>query len=169
MSDLNESQGQFPKDSDVRKNSSKARSLVPPNMVLDHWEFHDVTGHYAGCNLILELIEDGEFRNKKVECQARGTSSPVFICGDKYLSFDFSVKTANYALSGGLPFVLFVVDFNTKRVYWLSIKDYAKEQKDFELRSKKNKNTVSVRIPITNTLSVDNDSKLCELAKNGHL
>ena len=159
----------FPQDSSQRKIGTRARALVPSKLNPEHWEYHEQTGSDVGCDLIIELSENNEFKNKKIECQIKGTKSPKIINNGKSLSFDFPVITANYALTGYCPFVLFVVDTVKGIVYWESIKDYAEKRADFKNRVEKNKETVSVRIPITNILTLENDSYLCNLAKNGHL
>lgn len=159
----------FPKDSSARKISSAARAIVPATLNTNHWEFHEYTGQDVGCDLVIELIENDEFKNKKIECQIKGTKKLRISANGTYVSFDFPVKTANYALNGYVPFVLFLVEVANKTVYWLSIKDYALKNREFVEKLRKNKNSVAVNIPIINIFSMDNDSELCELAKNGHL
>lgn len=159
----------FPQDSPQRKIGTRARALVPSKLNADHWDYHEQTGSDVGCDLILELSENDNFINKKIECQIKGTATPKMVGNGQFISFDFPVITANYALNGYCPFVLFVVDIKKEVVYWQSIKDYAEKQADFKARAKNNKESVSVRIPITNILSVENDSQLCDLARRGYL
>lgn len=64
---------------------------------------------------------------------------------------------------------LLLVDLENETVYWQSIKDYAILNPDFEKRIDKNSTSVRIHIPREQVLTIDNDSKLCELAKNGHL
>lgn len=159
----------FPKDSSARKIGSAARAIVPATLNTNHWEFHEYTGQDVGCDLVIELIENNEFKNKKIECQIKGTKKLKIIESGTYVSYDFPIKTANYALNGYVPFVLFVVDVENKNVYWLSIKDYASTNLEFSEKLRKNRISVAVNIPITNIFTMENDSELCELAKNGHL
>lgn len=160
----------FPQDTSERKIGTRARALVPSKLNANHWEFHEYTGIDVGCDLVIEFSDGNEFKNKKIECQIKGTENPTFVENGSFLSFDFPVKTASYALNGNCPFVLFVVDVKKEIVYWQSIKDYAKSCSDFIQRVEKNKCTVAVRIPVNNVLSNDTgDEHLCKLAKNMHL
>lgn len=159
----------FPKDTIERKGGTRARALVPPNLNTEHWEYHEQTGNDVGCDLVIELVENDEFVNKKIECQIKGRSELNIINDGNFIVFDFPVKTAKYALNGYCPFILFLVDLENETVYWQSIKDYAILNPDFEKRIDKNSTSVRIHIPREQVLTIDNDSKLCELAKNGHL
>ena len=169
MPDLDNDGFLYPEDTEERKTETTARAQVIAHINTNHWDFHEETGRDFGRDFVLELSENNFFKNHKIESQIKGTKNPDFIFSDQYLSYPLSVKTINYAMNASSPFVLFVVDTQNEIVYWQSIRDYSNSESDFTEKRKKNKCSISIRIPVENILTKENDSKLCELAKNGHL
>lgn len=115
--------GDFPKDCNSRVIGSKARQCVHGAFDAEHWEYHEQTGNDHGIDCILELIEDSEYHNHKIEGQIKGTRVPKEIKDDCF-SFPFDVKTIYYGLSSSNAFVLFLVDVDNKIVYYLPIQEY---------------------------------------------
>lgn len=64
----------------------------------DHWDLKTETGSDVGRDCIIELSEDGYWRNYKIEGQIRGTSRPEIRFRGKILSFSMDAATINYAL-----------------------------------------------------------------------
>ena len=151
-----------PKDNESRKIGSRGRAIVHYQINSDHWEYHEETGNDYGRDCTLELSEENEWNNHKVEGQIKGTGSIKLIENGAFVSFSMSVHTIEYALGTSTAFVLFVVDTNTSEVYYQCIQGYFIENK--ELFNKLEQGTISIRIPVSQNL-VKGDELLQELAK----
>lgn len=157
----------LPKDCSSRVIGSTARQLVHASINTVNWEFHEITGTDHGIDCVLELIDDEQWTNCKIEGQIKGTRNPVRIaCGD--FSFDMSVKTINYGLSSNNAFVLFYVDVDNDKVYYLSLQDYFIENKNLFDRLEKNKTTLTLHIPKENIVN-KNTIELIQLAKTTYI
>lgn len=158
----------FPKDNNTRKIASRARQLVHSKINVEHWEFKEETGNDVGRDCILELSEDNQWRNHKVEGQIKGTTVPKYILEDKYISFSLEAKTLNYAINSNIPFILFVVDINKEIVYYQCIQDYYHENKrEIDSKLGSGQESCSIRISIRSNLNFD-DSYLQTIAKKNY-
>jgi hypothetical protein len=153
-----------PKDSLSRPISTRARSLVAYMLDSEKWEWHEQTGTDHGTDMIIEFVENEQFKNKKIEIQIKGTKKPKRIKnGD--ITFDLSVKTINYALGSSIAFILCLVDVTEEKVYYLPIQDYFIANPDKFDSVENNKSTVTVHIASDNILNNDTE-ELCEIAKS---
>jgi hypothetical protein len=156
--------GKLPKDCSSRAVSTRARSLVTYKLDARKWEWHEQTGTDHGTDMVMELVENENFSNKKIEAQIKGrTSINVLKTGD--ISFNLDVKTVNYALGSSNAFVLFLVDVTSENVYYLPIQDYFISNPDMFDSAENNKCTVNFHINIDNVLNEDADD-LCGIAKS---
>ena len=137
------------KDCEDRRIGSRARSIVHYQFNSDHWEYKEETGNDNGRDCVIELSEDGEWRNHKIEGQIKGTKIPT-ITKDNMISFPMPVKTIEYALGTSVSFVLFVVDVQKEITYCQCIQLYFIEHK--ELFEKMEQKTINIRIPKCQTL-----------------
>lgn len=151
-----------PKDDTNRKIGSRARAILHYRINSNHWEYREDTGNDFGRDCILELSENDEWNNKKIEGQIKGTSVIQKIEHGAYVSYPMPVKTIEYALGTSTAFVLFVIDVNTEDVFYQCIQDYFIEDKN--LFKKLNQKTINIRIPIIQNLASD-DVLLQDLAR----
>lgn len=154
----------LPKDNSARAVSTRAKTLVVYNLNAEFWEWHEMTGTDHGTDIIIELVENGEYSNKKIEGQIKGRSS-LKILKDGNISFDLDVKTINYALSSSTAFVLFLVDTTEEMVYYLPIQDYFIANSQLFESAENNDSTVTLHIS-PDSIVCNNDSDLREIAKS---
>lgn len=114
----------LPKDCSARRIGSEARKLVHYKFSSERWEFHELTGKDNGLDCTLELVENEQFTNKKIEGQIKGTQNPHKLKNENAFSFPIDVKTVNYGLESSNAYVLFYVSVEDEIVYYLPIQDY---------------------------------------------
>lgn len=154
----------FPADCSSRSIGTRARGIVVYKLDTEIWEWHELTGTDHGTDILIELVENGEFTNKKIEGQIKGSTNIVLL-QNGCISFNLEVKTINYALNSSSAFVLFLVDVCEEIVYYLAIQDYFIAHTDRFVALEKNKTTVTVHIDPRNKLDAD-AFELCEIAKS---
>jgi len=155
----------LPKDCSSRKIGARARQLVHCSFDVDHWEYHEYTGTDHGVDCIVELVENEEWHNKKIEGQIKGTRKPIYLQKENVISFPIDVKTVNYGLGSNAAFVLFIADVDNEKVYYLPLQDYfIANPSEFD-KLEKNKEKVNVHIPTCNLVD-DNDFELQQIAKS---
>ncbi|MBP3255309.1 MAG: DUF4365 domain-containing protein [Clostridia bacterium] len=159
----------FPRDCSARAIGSKARAIFPNKLNLNHWEFHDLTGTDHGTDMIIEYIEDEEFKNNKIECQIKGTMNLKKMIKKDHISFSLDVKTINYALNCKYAFILFVVDVNCEDVYYIAIQDYFIANPDCFEKLKNNTNSMSIFFSAKDKLDEENDYELIQCAKSVYI
>ena len=140
-----------PKDDEKRKTGSRGRGILHFKLDADHWDYREETGNDYGRDFVVELSENDEWLNHKVEGQIKSTASPKFV-GD-FVSFPMPVKTIEYALGTHTSFILFVVDTKKEYVYYQCVQQYFIDNK--ELFDKLNQQTINIHIPVSQNLSVD--------------
>lgn len=140
-----------PKDDEKRKTGSRGRGILHFKLDADHWDYREETGNDYGRDCVVELSENDEWLNHKVEGQIKSTASPKFV-GD-VVSFPMPVKTIEYALGTHTSFILFVVDTKKEYVYYQCVQQYFIDNK--ELFDKLNQQTINIHIPVSQNLSVD--------------
>lgn len=158
----------FPKDCEARIRCSKAEGIVHYQITQkEHWEYHQCTGTDHGIDCIIELVENDNFTNKKVEGQIKGAKSPKKLKKDDCFSFSLEIKTINYGLSSSTAFVLFYVDTTNEIVYYLPIQDYfiAHPSLFDILENNLDQQSISLHIPCDNILA-KNDYDLQQIAKS---
>ena len=143
-----------PKDDEQRKTGSKGRAIVHFKLDAEHWDYKEETGNDYGRDCIIELSENNEWRNHKIEGQIKGTSSPR-ITNNNEISFPVPVKTIEYALGSSIAFVLFVANTRSNDVYYQCIQQYFIEHRDrFERLEQK---TINIHIPLSQNLENGDD------------
>lgn len=147
----------YPKDTPSRVISEAAESIVHYQFKKENWSFSLETKD-RGIDCHLEFVENEEFKNNRIDCQIKGTLTPTFVFG-KYVSFNLSIKTINYALNSKNAFVLMVVDVPNEKIYFVCLQDYFKNHE-----YKNNSATQALRIPVENTYP-EREELLIELAK----
>ena len=140
-----------PKDNEKRKIGSRGRGIVHFKLDAEHWDYREETGNDYGRDCVVELSENDEWFNHKVEGQIKGTASPKIVGKD--VSFPMPVKTIEYALGTSTAFILFVVDTKKEVVYYQCVQQYFIDHK--ELFDKLTQKTINIHIPISQNLSVD--------------
>ena len=154
-----------PKDCDQRIVGSTARGIVHYRFPKKHWEYHEYTGTDHGTDCIIELIENGEFVNKKIEGQIKGCNDPKKMKTKDAFSFPMEIKTIKYGLGSSSAFLLLYVDNYREIVYYLPIQDYFIANPHlFEILNTDQK-TINVHIPSDNIVSED-DFDLRQIAKS---
>lgn len=114
----------YPRDCDERRIGSKGEQLFISKIDMNHWLFRFEQNKDVGRDGFLELAEEGEWRNHKIECQIKGTKIINYIYNGSVISFQMKVKTLLYAVNSTIPFLLFLSDINNQIVYYLNIQDY---------------------------------------------
>jgi len=155
----------LPQDCEQRITGSTARGIVHYKFPKKNWEYHEITGTDHGVDCIVELIENEEYHNKKIEGQIKGTHNPKLLKNNEFFSFSMEIKTIRYGLGSSSAFVLFYVDISTETVYYLPIQDYFISHPELFDKLDTNQKTMNVHIPIDNIVS-SNDSDLQEIAKS---
>lgn len=151
-----------PKDDVRRKIGSKGRAIVHYVFNADHWDYKEETGGDVGRDCIIELSENDEWLNHKIEGQIKARSKPQYVCGAQFVSYPMEVKTIEYALGASNAFVLFVVDAIREIVYFQCIQDYFMNNRSYY--KKLDQSTINIRIPLDQELSKD-DSLLQSWAR----
>lgn len=153
----------MPIDTPQRKIGSKACAIVHYTLNADHWIYREETNVDIGRDCVLELSVDDYWYNDKIEGQIKGTQKiKELASGD--LSFSIQTKTINYAISSGNSFVLFLVDVETEKVYYVALQEYyiangiPSEKLD-------NQETISIHISKDHCLN-NGDDDLQEIAKS---
>ena len=82
--------GRLPKDCSARRIGAEARKLVHYKFPSKNWEYHELTGCDYGLDCTIELVENEEWLNKKIEGQIKGAIRPEWLKQTNYLSADFS-------------------------------------------------------------------------------
>ena len=154
----------LPKDANSRKIASRARQLVHSAFSADNWEYHEETGVDRGRDCTVELVENEEFRNHKIEGQFKGTTELNVLKNRTTISFPMEVKTINYGLGCANAFLLLLADVNTGIVYYLPIQDYfiANPALFGKLGSQ---TKMSLHVPVDNVVNAD-DNDLQEIARS---
>lgn len=156
----------YPKDCNTRKICSKARAIFPNKLNLDYWEFHEITGTDHGTDMIIEYIENDEFKSYKIECQIKGTTIMKKYKTKNNISYPLDVKTINYALNCKNAFILVVVDIITEEVYYITLQDYFIANRDCFESLNKNTSTINIHMFESDKLTKENDDDLRAVAKS---
>lgn len=158
----------LPRDCSARVIGAEARKLVHYIFPSEHWEYREQTGNDVGVDCAIELIEQEEWTHKKLEGQIKGTRNPNKMKSQNCFSFSLDVKTINYALCSANAFVLFYVDVDDKKVYYLPIQDYFIANPALFDQLEQNKSKLNVHIPCDNLVS-ENDIELQQIAKRTYI
>ena len=160
----------FPEDDNKRITGAVGRQMVHGAFSMERWEYHEITGVDRGTDCEFELVENGQFTNKKIHGQVKGTYhiENYETTDVNTYSFPLEIKIINYALNCSEAFVLFLADAVSSKVYYLAIQDYFIENPKEYIRLKKNKSTVTLHIPKNNIVTND-DFELQHIAKSVYL
>ena len=155
----------LPKDCSPRVIGTKARQLVHSSFNAERWEYHEITGTDHGLDCIIELVENEQWGNKKIEGQIKGTRKLQKLKNKNVFSFPLDVKTINYGLGSSVAFVIFLVDVDEERVYYLPLQDYFISDLSLFDRSESDQDKMNLHIPCDNIVS-DDDFELQQIAKS---
>lgn len=151
----------YPKDTPENKKERKSYQILLGLFDTDIWDFKGKENHDHGVDYSFEFIENSEYRGYRILAQIKGRSK--YSVRGSEIVFDFPVITANYAIGCAEPFVLFLVDLEEYRAYYLPIQDYFIANADKMRALEINKSSVRVFIPLNNTID---DPELKEVAKS---
>ncbi|MEE1076056.1 MAG: DUF4365 domain-containing protein [Acutalibacteraceae bacterium] len=157
--------GKLPKDCNARVIGAEARKLVHYKFPSENWEYHELTGRDNGLDCTIELIENGEFTNKKIEGQIKGTKEPKLLKVKNVFSLEIDIKTILYGLSSPNAFVVFLVDVINEEVYYLPLQDFFISNISYFDKLENNKKTINIHIPCDNKVS-EEDFDLQQIAKS---
>lgn len=155
----------LPKDCSARVIGSEARKLVHFRFPSRNWEYHETTGRDNGLDCIIELVENEEWSNKKIEGQIKGTRSPKPLKSENVYSLEIDIKTVRYGLGSACAFVIFYADVENEMVYYLPLQDYFISKPELFDRIDNNKSQITVRISCDNVVC-DEDFDLQQIAKS---
>ena len=158
----------LPKDSSARVIGAEARKLVHYRFASERWEFHEITGQDCGLDCTVELVENEQFINKRIDGQIKGTQNPCHLKNEEAFSFSLHIKTINYGLSNANAFVLFFVTVDDGTVYYLPIQDYFIANPVLFDKLENNFQTINVHIPYDNIVC-EKDFDLQQLAKSVYI
>ena len=101
----------FPKDTRQARIGAHARRITHYQHDSDYWEYREKTGTDVGIDCEIELVENGEYRNHRIEGQIKGseTISRYELSNGDY-SFPMPTITIQYGLSSRIPFAFYLVD-----------------------------------------------------------
>lgn len=155
----------FPKDCNARIIGAEARKLVHYKFSSKHWEYHEITGCDNGTDCTIELVENEEWTNKKIEGQIKGSLSPKKLKRDNAFSLEIDIKTVQYGLGSSSPYIIFFADISREKVYYLPLQDYFISNPFFFDKIAVNSNSISLHIPCDNLVS-EEDFELQQIAKS---
>lgn len=158
----------LPKDCSARVIGAEARKLVHYIFPSEHWEYREQTGNDNGVDCTIELIEQEEWTNRKLEGQIKGTRNPNKMKSKRCFSLPLDVKTITYGLGSAIAFVLFYVDVESEEVYYLPIQDYFIANPALFDQLENNESKMSLHIPCDNLVS-KNDFELQQIAKSTYV
>lgn len=161
--------GKYPKDCSAKAIGRRARAIFPNKIDVNFWEFHEQTCADNGTDMIIEYIEDNEFKNYIIFCQIKGTTKlDKYIVKRNCISSSVEIKTINYALNSKNAFIFVIVDVKKEIAYYLPIQDFFIANSAYFNKLEKNNRTINLKIPLNNIVS-DNDLKLKEIAKSTYI
>ena len=158
----------LPKDSSARVIGAEARKLVHYRFASERWEFHEITGQDSGLDCTVELVENEQFVNKRLDGQIKGTQNPCRLKSGDSFSISLDIKTINYGLSSANAFVLFFVTVDDETVYYLPIQDYFIANPILFDKLENNTQTINVHIPCDNIVC-EEDFDLQQIAKSVYI
>lgn len=82
----------LPKDCTARIIGAEARKLVHFRFPSENWEYHEMTGRDNGLDCTVELVENEEWTNKKIEGQIKGTRSPRQLKTETHLRLRWKLR-----------------------------------------------------------------------------
>ena len=156
----------FPKDSPQARTGARAEAILHYTLDSNRWNYRQETGPDVGRDCTLELIEDGEYRNHKIEGQIKGTESiETYRLKTGAVSFPLKTITASYAINSPVPFALFLVDNVSETVYFVELHAAVAQQK-ISREALETQDTVNIKLNPESTIRQAEDS-LVEIAKFG--
>jgi hypothetical protein len=111
--------------------------------------------HDYGIDLLLFTYnEAGEIENGHVEFQLKGSDRLRLLAGGHSISYSVASADLRYWLFEPMPVILVVYDAKNEHGYWLHIQQYVADVTIRQERWTPEKQTVNVRIPTGNRLTV---------------
>lgn len=156
----------LPADCYARKIGSRARAILHYQINSNNWDYREETGNDVGRDCIIELIENEQWNNNKIEGQIKGTKTIKHLANGA-ISFSIATKTLNYAIRSGYTFVLFLVDIDNEITYFLSIQEYFIENPNM-LNKLSEQQTINVHLNSTKVVATS-DNELQNLSRNRYI
>lgn len=75
-----------------------------------NWKYHEQTGCDSGLDCIIELVENENWNNEKIDDQIKCAINPKLLKDGKSFSYEISAKTLLYDLSSLITFLIFYVE-----------------------------------------------------------
>lgn len=134
----------------------------------DEWIIRKINKDY-GIDYEIEIVNDEFVSGNRIWIQLKGkeiihirTKELIDPSGEKieknYISYSLSVDYIQYILSCGFPVLLFVVDITGEQCYWLPIQNDITERLQNENENWRAQKTISLKIPISNSLKNEKNS-----------
>lgn len=158
----------FPQDCPARRIGSRARAIFHYQLDSDVWDYRELTGQDVGVDCEIETASDGQWENKILKCQIKGTTRLKYIDGRKRISFPLDIKTISYALSCPNPFVFVIVDVAKEETFWTGLQEMFINDPSLFKKVELNKNTVSLHIPVQSNLKATK-GLLVDLASKSYI
>jgi hypothetical protein len=131
----------------------------------ERWEYHELTGSDHGVDCTIELVENEQWGNKKIEGQIKGTRNSEPLKNKDAFSFSLDKKTINYGLGSSNAFVLFYVTVDDEKVFYLPLQDYFIANPELFERLENSNQKMSLHIPRDNIVQ-EEDFDLQQIAKS---
>lgn len=107
-------------------------------------------GSDYGVDYELEIFKQEQSTGQIAKIQLKGTTNIKIKNG--IIKFKLELPNVNYLLNEiKIPTFLFIVDVNTKNIYWKNIKCSKTIRSDFNAALKKQRKSILIKIPETNT------------------
>ena len=145
----------MPIDTPQRKIGSKACAIVHYILDADHWLYREETNVDVGRDCTIELSRGNRWYNDKIECQVKGTTK-IKVLSNGDISFSIDTKTINYALGASNSFVLFLVDVEGEKVYYVALQEYYIAN-GIPFAKLEGQETISIHISTSNCLNNSDD------------
>lgn len=98
------------------------------NAIPDYWIVREITERDYGFDGMLELTTNSdEVHGKFIAIQLKASQKLNFNNDDIYRHYGIEKRTTNYWLHSNLPTFLFFTDEETKKLFFISVKQYVRE------------------------------------------
>ena len=127
--------------------------------------FRELTGRDYGVDAIIELFDDGIPTGKIAFVQIKGTCSaiPTLLRTPNYVSCpNISISNLNYSFQNNIPVILLYTSLKGEEGFYYTVLN---NNKDNDIKSKLEQNTITIRIP-TNNYIVDDINQLFNIINN---
>lgn len=117
--------------------------------------FRELTGRDYGVDAIIELFDDGIPTGKIAFVQIKGTSFPIspLLRTPNFVSCrNISISNLNYSFQNNIPVILLYTSLKGEKGFYYTVLN---NNKDNDINSKLNQDTITIKIPINNFIFDD--------------